>query len=244
MEVHKHPHHVTHKKKWGEYFLEFLMLFLAVFLGFLAENIREHQVEKEREKQFAKQLLADLRTDSLFFTKRIVAMNNISKKHQQFYQLMTGAVRPSDKDILNNCLPLLYTFDMLVTTGTYTQMKASGGLRYIKNQNLTNALQKYYEVLLPRVIRGSDFEVSYYSNNIDPFVLKHFRVQDFSFVADSVNTSVPVILNRTSQTDQELLNIIEGYGSLHRIILERLALPATENLNKLIDLVKKEYHLK
>ena len=35
MEVHKHPHHATHKKKWGEYFLEFLMLFLAVFLGFV-----------------------------------------------------------------------------------------------------------------------------------------------------------------------------------------------------------------
>ena len=39
MEVHKHPHHVTHKKKWGEYLLEFVMLFLAVFLGFVAENI-------------------------------------------------------------------------------------------------------------------------------------------------------------------------------------------------------------
>ena len=25
MEVHKHPHHVTHKKKLGEYLLEFLM---------------------------------------------------------------------------------------------------------------------------------------------------------------------------------------------------------------------------
>ena len=24
MEVHKHPHHITHKKKWGEYLLEFL----------------------------------------------------------------------------------------------------------------------------------------------------------------------------------------------------------------------------
>ena len=31
MEVHKHPHHVTHKKKWGEYLLEFLMLFLLFF---------------------------------------------------------------------------------------------------------------------------------------------------------------------------------------------------------------------
>jgi len=33
MEVQKHPHHVTHKKKWGEYLLEFFMLFLAVLPG-------------------------------------------------------------------------------------------------------------------------------------------------------------------------------------------------------------------
>src|SRR5436309_1167001 len=52
MEVHKHPHHVTHKKKWGEYFLEFILLFLAVFLGFVAENIREDAVEKHKEKQY------------------------------------------------------------------------------------------------------------------------------------------------------------------------------------------------
>ena len=38
MEVHKHPHHVTHKKKWGEYLLEFFMLFLAVFLGFVGRH--------------------------------------------------------------------------------------------------------------------------------------------------------------------------------------------------------------
>lgn len=30
MEVH-HPHHVTHKKKWSEYLLEFFMLFLPCF---------------------------------------------------------------------------------------------------------------------------------------------------------------------------------------------------------------------
>ena len=29
MEVQKHPHHVTHKKKWTEYLLEFFMLFGA-----------------------------------------------------------------------------------------------------------------------------------------------------------------------------------------------------------------------
>src|SRR5215467_7503331 len=63
MEVHKHSHDVTHKKKWSEYLLEFLMLFLAVFLGFVAENIREHQVEKNRELEFIKSLTIDLNDD-------------------------------------------------------------------------------------------------------------------------------------------------------------------------------------
>src|SRR5437868_8431435 len=79
MEVHKHPHHVTHKKKWGEYLLEFLMLFLAVFLGFIAENQREHIVEHQREKKFASRLLSDLRQDSLFFETRI----QLLEKRQQ-----------------------------------------------------------------------------------------------------------------------------------------------------------------
>src|SRR5215218_7174632 len=64
MEVHKHPHHVLHKKKWTEYFLEFFMLFLAVFLGFLAENLREHGVEKERGKVYIESFYQDLKTDT------------------------------------------------------------------------------------------------------------------------------------------------------------------------------------
>lgn len=64
MEIHKHPHHVTDKKKWGEYLLEFLMLFLAVFLGFIAENFRERSVEGKKEKEYIKSIVEDLKTDS------------------------------------------------------------------------------------------------------------------------------------------------------------------------------------
>ena len=64
MEVHKHPHHVTHKKKWTEYLLEFFMLFLAVFLGFVAENIRENIVERQREKEYITSLINDVKADT------------------------------------------------------------------------------------------------------------------------------------------------------------------------------------
>ena len=78
MEVHKHPHHVTHKKKWGEYVLEFLMLFLAVFLGFLAENLREQTVEHHREKEYIHSLVEDLKSDTLQSNEVLIKLNNRS----------------------------------------------------------------------------------------------------------------------------------------------------------------------
>src|SRR5437868_8064709 len=73
MEVHKHPHHVTHKKKWKEYLLEFFMLFLAVFLGFVAENIRETSVEHEREKEYAGSLYDEFYADSIAIANKLNA---------------------------------------------------------------------------------------------------------------------------------------------------------------------------
>src|SRR6185369_2790388 len=71
MEVHKHPHDVTHKKKLAEYLLEFFMIFLAVFLGFVAENVREHIVEKDRARQYAKSLISDLKNDTAMVNDHI-----------------------------------------------------------------------------------------------------------------------------------------------------------------------------
>jgi hypothetical protein len=79
MEVHKHPHHVTHKKKWGEYLLEFLMLFLAVFLGVLAEYQLEHKIEKDKEIQYIHSLVEDLSTDTANLRETITNFNRRDK---------------------------------------------------------------------------------------------------------------------------------------------------------------------
>src|SRR6476620_5416686 len=84
IEVHKHPHHITHKKKWAEYLLEFFMLFLAVFLGFIAENIRENNVEREREKEYARLLLFDLKADSAALSTRKTQFERLTMKHRRF----------------------------------------------------------------------------------------------------------------------------------------------------------------
>ena len=243
METHAHHIHKAPGHGWKHYFFEFLMLFLAVFCGFLAENFRENKVEHQREKQFVRHLLADLRADSAFFAKTVGEMDNRFKKHQEFYKLMTSPVKPSDKDIISGSLSLLYMFDVQITTATYNQMKASGSLRYIQNDELTNVLQQYYEVLLPRIAKLTDIIFQYFSNNIEPFRLKHFRVQDYDPFSDTIITTKQIILDHTAQTDQELLNIIETYGRIHKVLLISCYKPAAQKLDELISLLKKEYHL-
>jgi len=147
MEVHKHPHHVTHKKKWGEYLLEFLMLFLAVFLGFLAENIREHQVEKEREKQYIESLIADLKSDQEVISKHII---HVAAGLSMMDSMINILNMPSQ--IAENT-GQLYFFARLaprlnpLTTNnrTFEQLKNSGNFRLIRNINISNKIMSYYE---------------------------------------------------------------------------------------------------
>jgi hypothetical protein len=243
MEVHHHTHPAHGKKNWKSYFWEFLMLFLAVFCGFLAEYQLEHKIEKDREKQYAKLLLSDLRADSLYFVDRTTLLETRLKKHKQFYDLMTGSVAPDDKEIINGFLPLFYIYDLRITPGTYNQMKTSGSLRYIETQQLINSLQQYYEIVIPRANQRLEAEMQFYSNILYPFFINHFRIQDIDDEADSVKVAVPLILNRTGGTNQELLNITENYGSDQRNLHKRYIVTLIDRNKELIRLLKEEYHL-
>ena len=240
MEVHKHPHHVTHKKKWGEYLLEFLMLFLAVFLGFIAENQREHIVEHEREKKFARRLLSDLQQDSLFFETRIKLLEERQKAHKRFLKIMTNPVRATDSAVMREFVPLLTGTSNDFTTATYNQMKTSGSLRYIDNDNLTTLLQKYYDVLLARTSRDSDGADKFFADYIISYMTKHFRFQDFK---PNDGSSLHIkLLNRSVESDQELINIMGVWAANCDTQLD-LQRPAQKQMLELINLIKKEYHL-
>lgn len=133
MEVHKHPHHVTHKKRWVEYLLEFLMLFLAVFLGFIAENIREHEAENEKGIQYIGSFCEDLKEDSIELTRIIFDY----KQKVENLNLISAC---NDSVTINlpcsSCLKTLVdnssSFDNLNNSDrTLLQLKNAGGLRLL-----------------------------------------------------------------------------------------------------------------
>ena len=142
MEVHKHPHHVTHKKKWGEYLLEFIMLFLAVFLGFLAENFREHQVEKERGNQYIESFYEDLKADTAsislnttFDEEKIQALNNTSSCYEMVEKNMNNT--SCLLDIIRACA---VNRPFMRTDRTLKQLANAGGFRLLKKEDADSIL--------------------------------------------------------------------------------------------------------
>ncbi|MBV9988102.1 MAG: hypothetical protein JO301_10505 [Chitinophagaceae bacterium] len=145
MEVHKHPHHVTHKKQWSEYLLEFAMLFLAVFLGFIAENIREGSVEKHREKEFMESLARDLATDIAavdYGLPRKEGKNNAIDSFFMYFAENNNAAAISGK-LFKTLRRTTWDNRIERNTITISQLKNAGNMRLIRNKSVADSIASY-----------------------------------------------------------------------------------------------------
>lgn len=147
MEVHKHPHDVTHKKKWNEYLLEFFMIFLAVTLGFLAENQREHFAEHKQEIQYVKSMLADLQIDTAILHKqegqlkrRWTGCDSIA------YFLRSENIKNFGAEIYYYGRVVgFYKSRLFLTSRTLDQLKSAGMFRLIQDHEVADSILEYDE---------------------------------------------------------------------------------------------------
>jgi hypothetical protein len=241
MEVHAHTH--TARKKWTHYFWEFLMLFLAVFCGFLAENQREHMIEHKRAKQFAISLLSDLKSDTAalhsiigFGNKKINAIDSLIAQIEQpkekwkdtliyNYEGSAGRVRPFEHN-----------------SGTYEQMKASGSLRYFK-QELTDLLNQYDAQARKTKVR-EDIHLNYAANLLNPFILHVLDARSLIQIQDSRLPDHPLVFRKT---DNETTALWINYAVVVQSTQERTVVEYNimlEKAKQIMAALQNEYHLK
>jgi hypothetical protein len=236
MEVHKHPHHVTHKKKWGEYLLEFFMLFLAVFLGFVAENVREHIVEHNIEKEYIQSLVEDLKSDTAQSNEVLILLDS---RMAGVDSVVTALSSPGIIENSNNAYRLwtknIGLPDFISNDRTIQQLKNSGGLRLIRNKAVSDRIMEYDHLI--RNFNGLSVVV----NGI--LADQHIYSQLFDIIKLDKNSNIPVPL---SEQGRKLLNEAYANRKVWRFILTNLtsSLKLVNNESKAILLfIKKEYQL-
>ena len=241
MEVHHHSH--TERKKWTHYFWEFLMLFLAVFCGFMAEYQLEHKIEKNRAKEFASMLIDDLQKDTAAINFHIKFRETIYKNSDSLmYVLKYGSFEP-DQDKIVKYFSVINDRRVLgASRGTIDQLKHSGSLRYFKNKQLTGEIMSYYNVL-DIVDHWIQYLFDYESATLGPFSREHYdsRYNDTFFRAQRKLKP----FRKIGEEEQVMLyNICATAGQLNKILAVFILPEALAKADKLIELIKKEYHLK
>jgi len=255
MEVHKHPHHVMHKKKWNEYLLEFFMIFFAVFLGFIAETIREHATENSRAKEFASSMVKDLQGDTTqlrsynsYFSRAATNIDTL----MQLLSVNDPAKIPSGK---------LYWYGLwggahryfVPNDATFQQMKSSGSLRYFKKtvaatvadydrfcrlmqENEEKEQGIYVEV---RKSRAQIFDFRY--NDIANNIVQEGNLESNYNKIDSFMSTNPPLLSVDKKLFNQYVELVRSrFVGKHISLSDSLLTSAT----KLIKELKSTYNLK
>lgn len=244
MEVHHHAHHEG-KKNWKSYFWEFLMLFLAVFCGFLAEYQLEHVIEQNKEKQFVKSFIEDLKSDTAGINRNLVFRH---KKLEQLDSLMNllseQKIKGYENDLYYLGRLLIRTFRFQSNDRTITQLKNSGSLRLIRNEQAADSMMSYQKLVEYIMSNQDDDRIE--RRNADQVLSRMFNsfVFDKMVTIDGVikPTNNPPLRSYDPAIQQDLayhIHQIKGSAYLIESRLKKLHEKATNQINFL----KKEYHL-
>ena len=247
MEVHSHTH--TPRKKWTHYFWEFLMLFLAVFCGFLAENFREHSVEHRREMQFIHSMTDDIKLDTAALTGILVKRT----RRKEMFDSLTALLNSSQRD---KFIPRLYYFSrhmqrlspvvFTYNDRTIQQLKNGGNMRLIRKQAVTDAI-----VLYDAAVRDMDLtqeRENTYMLQCLPHLYRIFDGQVMDLMIDSLS-AIHEPPSNVALLPTAMASLVDFNGSLHsmkasNIVLQNKVKALIGEGEKLLNIMKKEYHLK
>ena len=244
MEVHTHTH--TERKKFTHYLWEFIMLFLAVFCGFLAENIREKSVERHREKQFIQSFIEDLKTDTAAIRFIMTFREQKMERMDSLMLLLSSQqIKGHENDLYFFGRTLIRTLWFRSNDRTITQLKNSGALRLIRNEQAADSMILYQQLVETIMLNQEDDRVE--RREVGPLLSRMFNpfVFDKMIALNGVNriSGNPPLRSYDPNLQQDIAYYVHQLKGSNFIIENRLELLNDKAIN-MINFLQKEYHLK
>ena len=223
------------------------MLFLAVFCGFLAEYQLEHKIERDREKKSIHTFIEDLKFDTASISRNLLFRKTKGDQIDSLIDLL------SEQKIKGYENELYYLGRMLVRTTrfqsndrTVTQLKFSGSMRLIRNENAADSIISYQKLVDIILANQEDDRIE--RRAADPLLTRMFDPFVFNKMLDDFNNIIkpvdnPPLRSYEVPVQQDLAYCINQIKGSNIIIKTRLEL-LNEKAKNTIEFLKKEYYLK
>jgi hypothetical protein len=234
------------KRDWTSYFKEFLMLFLAVFCGFLAENYRDSLSDHQKEKQFISSYIEDLKEDTAAIQANLIFQKR--KRNQLdslIYLLREKKIKGYENELYYLGRILVRTTRFQSNDRTISQLKHSGSMRLIRNENAADSIISYQK-LIDYILQNVDDE-RIERRAADPLLARIFNPFVFDSMLDEFNnvnkpTGNPSLRTYDPSLQQDLAFCINQLKGSSIIITSRLEL-LNKKAKNIISFLQKEYNL-
>jgi hypothetical protein len=222
-----------------------------VFCGFLAEYQLEHLIEKQREKQYMQSLVYDLQNDTALLNigfplkdQRVIAIDSVF-----LFFKNNPAAEKIPGNVYRHLRRTLWDRHYRRNSTTIDQLKNAGGMRLIRNREVADSIASYDlrwqraefrresyihrqelgQQLINKLINGNDLIGAYYDNDLPTNLSKE------------ATDKLEVGINKNNLS--EYLNFLHDQKTTTKQDKMEYQL-IEQKAERLISLIKKEYHLK
>ena len=225
------------------------MLFLAVFCGFLAENQREHMIEHRRELQYIRSMSDDISLDTAAFNG--IISRRVRRK--EMFDSLTSLLNSPQRDKFISRLyyfsrhmqrlsPVIFTYN----DRTIQQLKNGGNMRLIRKQAVTDAIVLYDAKV--RDLSLTEERENTYMLQCLPHLYRIFDGRVMDMMIDSLS-AIHEPPSNVTLLPTAMATLPDFNGSLHsmkssNIVLQNKIESLIDKGEKLLNIMKKEYHLK
>lgn len=227
------------------------MLFLAVFCGFLAEYQLEHIIEHQRERQYMQSIIYDLENDTLNLKTGFPLKDQRVKAIDSVFSFFESNPHPETipGSVFRQMFRTIWDKHHRRNTATNDQLRNAGGMRLIRKKIVADSIAAYdlqwqraeywREVyitrqekamnLLHQIFNAADL-VPFYKKQTDaaPIVPNTYDSLKIQFYPVPLNEYLNFLYDQKITTRQDS----RAYQALKK------------SAERLIDMIKKEYHLK
>ena len=223
------------------------MLFLAVFCGFLAEYQLEHKIERDREKKFIQTFIEDLKVDTATIRVQLaIREKKINQIDSLIYLFSEQKIKGYENDLYYLARLMVRSIRFQSSDRTITQLKFSGSLRLIRNEDAADSIVGYQKLVDYITINLDDDRAE--RRATDPFLAKIFNPFVFDKMLDEWNninkpTDNPPLRSYDPSLQQDLAYYINQIKGSNIQLITRLRL-LNEKAGNTIAFLKKEYHIK
>ena len=223
------------------------MLFLAVFCGFLAEYQLEHMIEHQREKQFMKSMAEDLEKDILLLQRE----SSLAKERYEGLDFLAEII--FDGKLEESQVRKIYIYQrkylvpltLQLIDRTELQLKNSGGMRLIRNKQVTDSLIAYWS--FTELIYETKNNINTHRDKAKDlsfaiFNSKYYKPSTASFLEEL--NGKPELTTRNTAVLSEFASRVSHMSDLLKILYTGKRIPVLmDKATSLVQLIKKEYHL-